>query len=102
VGVSRALNTGINALRKGGTITLVGNLSASVDIPLQVVVTRQLRLQGSCAINGEYQAVLDLMERNLVNTDAILSAEAPLSDGAEWFMRLYNKEKGLIKVVLIP
>jgi L-iditol 2-dehydrogenase len=102
VGISPAVNTALNSLRKGGTLTLVGNLSPRVDIPLQAVVTRQLRLQGSCAINGEYQQVLELMNRGLVDTDIILSAEAPLSEGADWFKRLYEKEKGLNKVVLIP
>lgn len=102
VGISDTVNLAVDALRKGGTLTLVGNLSSEINIPLQTVVTRQLRLQGSCAINGEYQAVLDLMDRGLVNTDIILSAEAPLSEGAQWFKRLYEKEKGLNKVVLIP
>lgn len=102
VGLNASVNTAVNSVRKGGTVTLVGNISKSVEIPLQQVVTRQLRLQGSCAINGEYQAVLDLMGKELINTAIILTAEAPLSEGAEWFKRLYNKEKGLNKVVLIP
>ena len=102
VGTGPAVNTAVNTLRKGGTLTLVGNLHPMVEIPLQEIVTRQLRLQGSCAINGEYRAVLDLMEQKLIDTDAILSAEAPLHEGADWFKRLYNKEKGLIKVVLVP
>lgn len=102
VGNGSAVNTAVNALRKGGALTILGNLSPIVDIPLQFIVTRQLRIQGSCAINGEYEPVLELIERDLINTDVILSAEAPLSEGAEWFKRLYDKEKGLNKVVLIP
>ncbi|MGF1584386.1 MAG: galactitol-1-phosphate 5-dehydrogenase [Bacteroidales bacterium] len=102
VGISDTVNFAADSLRKGGTLTLVGNLSSEINMPLQKVVTRQLRLQGSCAINGEYQAVLDLMDRGLVNTGIILSAEAPLSEGAQWFKRLYEKEKGLNKVVLLP
>ncbi|MFP4367630.1 MAG: galactitol-1-phosphate 5-dehydrogenase [bacterium] len=102
VGIASALDKAISSLRKGGTLTMLGNLTPSVEIPLQAIVTRQLRLQGSCAINGEYEPVLDLLNREMINTDIILSAEAPLSEGAEWFMRLYEKEKGLNKVVLIP
>jgi L-iditol 2-dehydrogenase len=102
VGIGATVNFAVNSLRKGGTLTLVGNLSAEVNIPLQAIVTRQLKLQGSCAISGEYEAVLDLMDRGMVNTGIILSAEAPLSEGAQWFKRLYEKEKGLNKVVLIP
>ena len=102
VGVPDAVKTAIDSVRKGATVTLVGNLSPTAEIPLQAIVTQQIRLQGSCAICGEYPAVLDMIARKEVNVDAILSAEAPLSEGADWFRRLYNKEPGLIKVVLIP
>jgi L-iditol 2-dehydrogenase len=101
-GIDSTVETAISSVRKGGTVTLVGNLSPTVKLPLQRVVTRQLRLQGSCAIAGEYPAVLDMIARGEINVDPLLSAEAPLSEGAEWFGRLYNKEKGLVKVVLIP
>jgi L-iditol 2-dehydrogenase len=102
VGISTTVNTAIESVRKGGMVTLVGNISPHVELPLQSVVTRELRLQGSCGIAGEFPAVLDMMARREINTAAFLSAEAPLSEGADWFQRLYSKEAGLIKVVLIP
>ncbi|RAJ95679.1 L-iditol 2-dehydrogenase [Larkinella arboricola] len=102
VGIEPTVQTAIDCVRKGATVTLVGNLAKSVSIPLQAVVTRQLRLQGSCAINGEYEAALDLISSGKINVEAILSAEVPLEEGASWFRRLYDKEKGLIKVVLKP
>ena len=102
VGIDATVNTALESVRKGGTVTLVGNLSLTVSLPLQLVVTRQLKVQGSCAICGEYQAVLDMISRKVIDVDSLLSAEAPLSEGAKWFDRLYNKEPGLMKVVLIP
>jgi len=102
VGASATVNMAISCARKGATITLVGNLAPKVEIPLQAVVTRQLRLQGSCAINGEYEAALELIAARKIDVEAILSAEVPLEEGADWFHRLYNKEEGLIKVVLKP
>lgn len=102
VGIADSVKTAIGSVRKGAVVTLVGNISPSVDLPLQSVVTRQIRLQGSCAICGEYPVVLDMIARKEVNVDAILSAVAPLSEGAGWFKRLYDKEAGLIKVVLKP
>jgi len=102
VGSEAAVSIAIESVRKGGTVTLVGNLSPSVTIPLQSVVTRQIRLQGSCAICGEYPAVLDMIARKEIRVEPLLSAEAPLMEGADWFQKLYNKEPGLIKVVLIP
>jgi L-iditol 2-dehydrogenase len=102
VGAGPTVKTAIDCVRKGATVTLVGNLAPTVEIPLQAVVTRQLRLQGSCAINGEYEAALALISSGRMNVEAILSAEVPLAEGADWFKRLYDKEKGLIKVVLKP
>jgi threonine dehydrogenase-like Zn-dependent dehydrogenase len=80
----------------------VGNVSPAVEIPLQAVVSRQICLQGSCAIAGEYPIALDLMARKKVNAKALLSATAPLSEGELWMNRLYHGEGKLLKVVLIP
>jgi len=102
VGIAPTVQTAIGSVRKGGTVTLVGNLTPHIEIPLQSVVTRQIRLQGSCAICGEYPSVLDMIAKGTLNVDAILSATAPLSEGAEWFRRLYNKEQGLMKIILNP
>ena len=102
VGITPVLKTVIESVRKGAQVTLVGNVSANVELPLQQVVTRQLKLQGSCAICGEYEQVLDLINRGLIEIDPLTSAIAPLDEGAEWFNRLYNHEKGLMKVILKP
>jgi L-iditol 2-dehydrogenase len=102
VGIAATVRTAIASVRRGATVTLVGNLCPVVEVPLQAVVTRQLRLQGSCAIAGEYPAALALIERGVVNVDAMRSAVAPLAEGAAWFDRLYRKERGLMKVILVP
>ncbi len=102
VGIEPTVNTAIACVRKGGAVTLVGNLAADISFPLQSVVTREIRVQGSCAIAGEYPQVLEMMEQELVDVDSLLSATAPLSEGASWFKRLYDKEQGLNKVVLQP
>jgi L-iditol 2-dehydrogenase len=102
VGIEATVNLAIANVRKGGTVTLVGNLSPTVAFPLQSVVTREIRLQGSCGIAGEYPQVLEMMEKGLIDVDSLLSAKAPLSEGAAWFKRLYAKEPGLNKVVLQP
>jgi L-iditol 2-dehydrogenase len=102
VGISATVKIAVQNVRKGGTVTLVGNLAAAIDFPLQSIVTREIRLQGSCGIAGEYPQVLQMMEKGLVDVDALLSAVAPLSEGAGWFRRLYDKEPGLNKVILRP
>ncbi|MBE0653887.1 MAG: galactitol-1-phosphate 5-dehydrogenase [Bacteroidales bacterium] len=102
VGMDSSLNLAIDLLRKGGKAVLVGNLSPSVRFPLQKVVTRELKILGSCAIRGEYESALDLMEKGLLSVDDQISAVAPLSEGAEWFRRLKENPGELDKVILVP
>jgi len=102
VGTNLSFNCAVACVRKGGALTLVGNLKPAVELPLQMVVTRQLTLSASCASSGEYPACLDLMARGAINTDALVSATPPLAEGAAWFKRLYDREPGLMKVILVP
>jgi L-iditol 2-dehydrogenase len=63
VGLGDTVRNAVDCTRKGGTVTLVGNIAAEVPLPLQKVVTRQIRLQGSCAIAGEYPQAIDALSR---------------------------------------
>jgi L-iditol 2-dehydrogenase len=102
VGATDPIRTAIAGVRKGGAVTLVGNVAPDIDLPLQSVVTRQIRLQGSCASNGEYPACIDLMARGAIRVDELISAVAPLEEGPSWFDRLYRHEPNLMKVILRP
>jgi len=102
VGVSATVNTLIDSLRKGATAVLVGNLTPVIEFPLQKVVTSEIKVQGSCAICGEYEIVLDMIADGALRVDDMISAVAPLSEGAEWFRKLYHKEGNFNKVILVP
>lgn len=102
VGITPTVNLAINAVRKGGKIGLVGNLSPKVELPLQVVVTRQLTIYGSCASAGEYPACLDMIAGGRVKVDEMISAVVSLEDAGTWFDRLYRGEPGLMKVIVAP
>ncbi len=102
VGADAPFNTAVASLRKGGILTLIGNLSPKVETPLQQVVTRQLSLLGSCASAGEYPACIDLIARGTVDVIPFISACAPLDEGPWWFERLYRREPGIMKVILNP
>jgi len=102
VGRNVTIATAIQAVRKGGTIVLVGNISPEVTLPLQNIVTRQIRLQGSCASAGEFPRSIELMASGAINVKPLITAVAPLKEGPEWFKRLHAREPGLTKVVLTP
>lgn len=102
VGATEPIQTAIASLRKGGALTLVGNITPKIELPLQAVVTRQLRLTGSCASCGEYPASMELLARGAIRVRPLISAVAPLEEGPAWFARLYRKEPNLMKVILKP
>jgi threonine dehydrogenase-like Zn-dependent dehydrogenase len=102
VGVPATVDLALRCLRKGGRATLVGNVTPKIDFPLQTVVTRELTIYGSCASQGEYPACLDMLARGALQAAPLISAIAPLAEGAAWFDRLYRKEAGLLKIVLRP
>jgi L-iditol 2-dehydrogenase len=102
VGRNETVAAAIDATRKGGTVVLVGNITPNVNLPLQKVVSRQIRLQGSCASSGEYPRAIELLASGAIKVKPLITAIAPLEEGASWFERLYHREPNLLKVVLTP
>ena len=102
VGNNVTVAAAIACARKGGTVTLVGNITPEVALPLQKVVSRQIRLQGSCASSGEYPEAMALIAGGKIQVAPLITAVAPLSDGPQWFARLYAHEPNLMKIVLNP
>ena len=102
VGKSESVNIAIDIIRKGGKTVLVGNISPTINFPLQKVVTRELKVLGSCAIRGEYETVLNMLETEKICVDDQISAIIPLSEGAVWFKKLFRKEEDLNKIILVP
>ena len=102
IGIDETVRAAIDCVGKGGTITLIGNVSPEVTLPLQKVVTRQIRLQGSCASAGEYSQAIELVASRKIRVQPLISAVAPLEEGPRWFERLHAREPNLMKVILTP
>jgi L-iditol 2-dehydrogenase len=102
VGAAAPLDLAIRCVRKGGQVVLIGNLQPNTPFPLQEVVTRQITIKGSCSCAGEYPEAIRRIEDGSIQVEPLLSATAPLAEGAGWFQRLYDNKEGLLKVVLKP
>ena len=102
VGRNETVRSAVASVRKGGTVVLVGNISPEVTLPLQTVVTRQIRLQGSCASSGEYPRAIELLSTGAIHVKPLITAIAPLEDGPRWFDRLHAREPNLMKIILTP
>lgn len=102
VGVDATVGMSLDSVRKGGRVTLIGNVTPTVGFGLQSVVTREIDVLGSCASSNDYPACLALMQRGSMQVSPILSASVPLARGPEMFARLYGHEPNLTKVILQP
>ena len=81
VGLRETVLAAVRSVRKGGIVTLVGNLTPSVELPLQEIVSRQLTLLGSCASSGEYPACIDLMSSGAIDVAPLITARCPSTKG---------------------
>jgi L-iditol 2-dehydrogenase len=102
VGRNETVASAIDCVRKGGTVSLIGNITPEVTLPLQKVVSRQIRLQGSCASSGEYPQALELIGNGKIRVKPLITAVASLEEGPRWFERLHAREPNLMKVILSP
>jgi L-iditol 2-dehydrogenase len=102
VGATGTIKTAIESVRKGGNVTLVGNVSPTIELPLQSVVTREISLKGTCGCNGEYPQCIDLMNRGIINVAPLITAEISLDEGPTWFERLHAGDPDQMKVVVKP
>lgn len=102
VGATPTVKMCIDSVRKGGAVTLIGNVTPTVELGLQSVVTREISVLGSCASANDYPACLELLARGSIQVAPMISATGPLESGPDFFTRLYNREPNLTKVILNP
>lgn len=102
VGLTPTIRLAIACVRKGGRVGAVGNIQANVEFPLQEIVTREISVMGSCAAGSQYPVALQKLADGSIEVEPLISAKAPLEEGAAWFDRLYRGDEGLLKVILTP
>ncbi len=101
VGIAPTVQTALSITRKGGALTLIGNVEPKVEFGLQEVVTREITVYGVCASNGEYADSLELVASGGIAVDPLISEYARLEDGQAIFDRLYQGDEGNIRTVII-
>lgn len=102
VGTSETLNAAIKIIRNGGLIRLVGNISNTVEFPLQDVVSKEIKLIGSYAFYSELSECLRLMQQNKIDVTPLLSKVIKLEDASYWFKYLASSDSEIIKVIIKP
>jgi L-iditol 2-dehydrogenase len=101
VGIQATVDTALKITRKGGALTLIGNVMPRVEIGLQEVVTREITLYGVCASNGEYPGCVDLVASGRIRVDPLITETARLEDGQAIFDRLYRGAEENLRTVFL-
>ena len=102
VGIEATVNVSVDLVKKGGAVTVVGNLAPTITFPVQKIVTKEISFNGSCASAGEYPECIAAIASGKIAVNPLISRRVPLSEGVRYFdILIHNKEK-LFKVILEP
>lgn len=107
-GVDRlnALHTAIEAVRRGGTVSLSGVYGGMQDpMPMMTMFDKQITLtEGQCNVRRWIDDLLPLMDdpSDPLGVLDLTTHKAPLEDAPRMYEMFQKKEDGCIKVVLQP
>lgn len=107
-GVDRlsALYTAIDAVRRGGTISLSGVYGGIKDpMPMLTLFDKQVQMRmGQCNVQHWTDELLPLVDdpSDPLGVLDLKTHTAPLADGPEMYEKFQKKQDGCIKVVLKP
>src|SRR5690242_20033539 len=105
-GVDRlaALNTAIEAVRRGGTISLSGVYGGATDpLPLMRMFDKQIQLRmGQANVHRWVPDILPLLEEDFLGVDEFATHHVPLDEAPQAYMNFREKKDGAVKVLLKP
>ncbi|MEU2038848.1 alcohol dehydrogenase catalytic domain-containing protein [Nocardia niwae] len=106
-GVDRlaALNSAIDIVRRGGTISVIGVYGGMLDpLPMRVLFDKQIQLRmGQANVKRWVEDIMPLLrDGDPLGVDGFATHRLPLSDAAQGYAIFQQKTDGAIKVVLDP
>jgi 2-desacetyl-2-hydroxyethyl bacteriochlorophyllide A dehydrogenase len=101
VGATPTVQQAMSSLKFGGRAVWIGNSAKMININMQEIVTRELKVSGTFLYSyKEFGEVVDLLNNDRLNVKPIISLEAPLKEGIKYFNQLAKDPGSLIKVIL--
>ena len=100
VGVGQTAQSAVDLCKNGGTAIWIGNNLKQITLDMQSVVTREIRVQGSYAMNdNDFALALSMLAGGALNTKLLLSQVVPLLKGVGLFESLIA-DPSVIKCVV--
>lgn len=103
-GSKSAIEIATQAVRKGGTVSMVGVYGARYNMfPLGDFFSRNITLKmGQCPAHSYVEPILKLIKEGSIDATDIITHRLPLDKGDLGYDLFDNKKDGCIKVVLKP
>lgn len=103
-GTISALKTCVSAVRRGGTVSIVGVYGTTYDnFPLGQIFDKMVNLKmGQAPVQRYIDELLSLVRQNKVFLDDIITHKLPLDRAPEAYHLFCNKEDKCMKVILKP
>ncbi len=96
-GVPSALANGLQVVRRGGTVVLVGTLPEQFSIPGNLIMNRELKILGSFRFANVFEDAINLLSAGIINLEGIVTdifrfEDIPLA------MEKALEKKGVMKI----
>ncbi len=100
VGISATVAQSLAAIRDGGTVIWIGNNQKIIEVDMQAVVTRELRVFGTYGMNErDFQRALQMLSDGQIAADILVNRRATLEEGPTLFDELLS-DPAVVKCVV--
>ncbi len=101
VGSESTLDQGISAVRKGGTIVVVGVFPSKVSVDAGLIQDRELNIHGTLMYKIEdYHAGITLIENGRIRTDCLITKHFPFQDYLKAYQFIEEARGNSMKVII--
>ncbi len=101
-----ALYTGIESVRRGGTISISGVYGGAADpLPMMQLFDKQLQIRmGQANVRAWTDDILKVLDQDVdvLGTEAFATHHLPLDEAPDAYQKFQAKEDGYVKVVFRP
>ena len=103
-GSINALQMCIDAVRRGGTVSVVGVYAYAYDnFPLHTIFDKGIAMHsGQASVQNHIDYLFDLIRENKIQTDDIITHRLPLTEAEHGYKIFADKKDQCVKVVLKP
>jgi L-idonate 5-dehydrogenase len=93
-GQGATVSSSLQMVKPRGTVVLVGQ-GATAEIPVSMIVTKEIKLRGSFRFDKEFALAADLIGSGRINVKPLLSDTLPLAEAKRAFQLASDKSKSM-------